>query len=218
MRKTLFVNCAGNPKYCASEHIKPFLRQPYEIINAEFENLPADLSCYSHAIIGGSIAPSYESPWQSRLYSWVERLINHDIPTLGICYGHQILVRVYLGKQYVRKRDCENIGWDEITLVADDLLLGTKGDIWVPFAFHGYELYDLPADQVCILAKSKNCDVMAYKLIGKKIYGVQPHFEISRDKAIELLRSLDMMPTKNVIEAPTTYDRHHIFFERFFSL
>lgn len=218
MFRTLFVNCAGNPKYCASEHIKPFMQQPYEIVNAEFEELPENLSCYSHVIIGGSIAPSYESVWQSKLYAWVNELIKHNIPTLGICYGHQIIIRVYLGKQYIRKRSNENIGWDKMIVLEDDILLGKRGDIWVPFAFHGYELCNLPTDKVRILSESNNCDVMAYRLIGKNIYGVQPHFEISRKNAMELLQSLDIALTENVLKSPITYDRHHIFFERFFSL
>ena len=49
-------------------------------------------------IVLGSAASVYDNqPWQQNLESWLEPLIASGIPTLGICYGHQMLARMYGG-------------------------------------------------------------------------------------------------------------------------
>lgn len=218
MRKVLFINSAGNPKYDAAKHIRPFLREPYEIVNAEFEELPKNLACYSHVILGGSVAPSYESKWQNRLYKWLVTLVRTDIPILGICYGHQIIVGRYLGMRYLRKREKENIGWGKITVRTDDPLLGRKGDFWFPFAYHGYELFDLPEDTIEVIASSEKCYVMAYKFRNKNIWGFQPHFEIDRADAIELLERFKVEITNEIKNSQITHEFHRAIFDRFFAI
>ena len=145
-------------------------------------------------------------------------LIDTEIPILGICYGHQIIASCHLGMHHLRKRKKENIGWERITVKADDLLLGTKGNSWTPFAYHGYELFDLPEDKIKVIADSDECAVMAYKFCNKNIWGFQPHFEIGREAAVELLGRFRVGITEEIKYSPITYISHRTIFDRFFAI
>lgn len=50
-------------------------------------------------IIFGSSASVYESlPWQAPFHSWVKTQLDGGLPTLGICYGHQLIAHLYGSK------------------------------------------------------------------------------------------------------------------------
>lgn len=219
MHKVLFVDCAGSPLYNTKSHILPFFHKPYEIVRAEFEPLPYLIDHYSHIILSGSLAPSYESKWQSRLYKFVSRILQKNIPILGICYGHQIIIRELFGESRLVKKTAEDIGWEKVTVSEDDILLGKKGTLWVPFSYHGYEISSVPSDQVRIIASSANCEVMAYKFINKPVWGFQPHFEINCEQAVELMNNLNTKPSANLLgieSCELTFSKHQEIFDRFF--
>lgn len=219
MRKILFVNCAGNPLYDAKGHILPFLQDPYEIINAEFEPLPNSIDNYSHIILSGSVAPSYESKWQFGLYKFVNKILEENIPILGICYGHQIIIRELFGYDRLAKKTQEDVGWEKVTVCENDTLLGEKGALWVPFTYHGYEISSVPNEQVRIIASSANCKVAAYKITNKPVWGFQPHFEISGEQATILMDNFNTKPSANLLGldgSKLTFSKHNEIFNRFF--
>lgn len=220
MSKILFIDCSGDPLYDPKVHIKPFLSPyTYDFISPEFEELPDSLAGYSHLIYSGSMVTSYESEWQSRLYNFVKSSYEYNIPTLGICYGHQIIAREILGYETLRKKPKEDHGWEEVSVLEDDLLLGEKGTTWFPFVTHGYELFDLPTDKVRLIASSDNCCAMAYKFLNKPIWGFQCHFEISPSQAKIFLDDYNLKITDNSLDFThgyKTYSKHGEIFKRFF--
>lgn len=57
------------------------------------ERLP-DLSTVSRVVISGSTAGVYETgdyPWIARGRELVHRLVEDGVPTLGVCFGHQLV-------------------------------------------------------------------------------------------------------------------------------
>lgn len=59
--------------------------------------LPEPKDGLSGVVITGSPAGVYESdPWIARLIQWL-RGLNRDIPTVGICFGHQVMAQAWGG-------------------------------------------------------------------------------------------------------------------------
>jgi GMP synthase (glutamine-hydrolysing) len=51
-----------------------------------------DLESVRGAIVLGSAASVHDaSPWQERLERWLRELWQRRVPTLGVCYGHQLI-------------------------------------------------------------------------------------------------------------------------------
>lgn len=49
-------------------------------------------------VMGSGASVNDRLPWQERLETWLRPHLERGIPTLGICYGHQMLAYMYGGK------------------------------------------------------------------------------------------------------------------------
>jgi GMP synthase (glutamine-hydrolysing) len=74
----------------------------YDVAHGDVQNIPAvadlvdddDTSAVDGVILSGSTAGVYESadyPWMDDLREFVRDLVTHDVPTLGVCFGHQLV-------------------------------------------------------------------------------------------------------------------------------
>lgn len=94
-----------------------FLEQqaiPVQYLNtAEGEVLAQPLSNYTHLVILGGAISAYEAdqyPFLQYEFKLVEKAIAHQIPTIGICLGSQILAQVLGGTVY-RGEAGREAGW-----------------------------------------------------------------------------------------------------------
>jgi GMP synthase-like glutamine amidotransferase len=70
-----------------------------DLYNAKEEEYPNDWTSYDGVIIPGSFSAAYDvDPWIVRLQSVIQNeIVARQIPTLGICFGHQVIAHSYKG-------------------------------------------------------------------------------------------------------------------------
>lgn len=127
--------------------------------------LPAN---YDLLFVLGSAEAAYDDslPWLGREMDWLREVVAQEIPTLGICFGSQILARV-LGGSVSRNEQAE-IGWTPMQLHPDWPHAGP----WLNFHFDRFT----PPPQAQLLAHTELAP-QAYRC--GKVMGVQFHPEIT---------------------------------------
>ncbi len=184
----LFVNNYLNEGRSPIEDFGPFFRFPFTEVTAREGKVPTDATEFSHIILSGSGA-DLRGPWQSLEAQLIESAFDKNIPLLGVCFGHQLIVQTLFGRDLLGPMDIENHGWHELQIVEDDPLLGRKGDKCFVFSHHSWEVKKLPPESTTITARSEKCSISGFRINGKNIWGLQPHFEISIGRGIVNLRS-----------------------------
>jgi GMP synthase (glutamine-hydrolysing) len=180
LRKNVFVfqhvDCEGPGVFARPDALLKVFRPAEDIPSG-----PDMASASGLVVLGGPMAV-YESdqhPWIAREVDLVRGAVRDGKPVLGICLGSQILAAALGSRVY--RHDCQEIGWDDITLAPgaeqDPLLSGLPSPLKV-FHWHG-DTFDLPAGAVH-LASSRLCRNQAFRF-GDKAWGFQCHFEIDRN-------------------------------------
>ena len=74
--------------------------------------LPRDLSPYGGLVVfGGPMSANDDEPFVAAEMALMERALNADLPTLGICLGAQLLVRALGGTVAAREDGMAEVGW-----------------------------------------------------------------------------------------------------------
>ena len=130
-------------------------------------------------VVTGSRSSVYWSePWIDRLVEWTRAAVeDHDLPTLGVCFGHQVLATALGGR--VEGMDAYEIGYREIDREGDDPLLAGLDDRFLAFTTHQDAVVDLPPNAT--LVASNDYGVQAFR--RGSAWGVQFHPEYDRDTA-----------------------------------
>ncbi len=128
-------------------------------------------------VISGSKTSAFDqSPWVVALEKLLAKAHQGRLPILGICFGHQLLIRAIYGKENLCPSKNPERGWITVQQTTESLLWkGIDPTLWVP-ANHGEEVTQLPP-QARILARSTQCDVQAFHIEASRTYGVQFHPE-----------------------------------------
>lgn len=120
-------------------------------------------------------------PYITQEQELLRQAVAHDIPTLGICLGGQLLASA-LGARVYRNHNSE-IGFYRIPLTRagrlDPLFSGLPG---YQLAFHWHtDVFDLPASSIC-LASHEAAPNQAFRY-GARAYGLQFHIELNSEIA-----------------------------------
>lgn len=175
------------------------------IMRASEGEFPEDLTRFSHLILSGSEESIVnDRDWVETEMELVREALQLKLPTLGICYGHQLIARALLGPSGVCHSQTPEFGWIKVSQTvsrqaqAPNVALKTgepPSSILsnLPASFH---IYNAHFDEVCdlddrfqVLASSKGCAVQAFQVKGAPIWGLQFHPEIGLEMGIKYLRT-----------------------------
>lgn len=149
------------------------IETPYKTIYLNNLKSFNDFDTYTHLLISGSTkSTTGENDWYPDIDTIISQFISDEKAILGICFGHQFLVRHLMGKDHVRKSLTPEIGFTEIYFTNNPIFQNiTKLKSAV---FHFDEVFDLDK-QFEIIASSQRCAVHGFQVKGKPIWGVQFH-------------------------------------------
>jgi GMP synthase (glutamine-hydrolysing) len=107
------------------------------------------------------------------------RILDLNLPVLGLCYGHQLIAQIVGGK--VSRAGCREYGIAEVNIDKPVGVLNGLSSIEAVWMSHGDTVSALPEDYE-VLAHTESCPVAAYRNKKKPIYGLQWHPEVVHTK------------------------------------
>jgi GMP synthase (glutamine-hydrolysing) len=135
---------------------------------------------YRGVVVTGSASMVTErADWSEAAADWLRQAHAHDLPMLGICYGHQLLAHAFGGRVDYNPRGREMGTVTVERLVADDALLGRLPRRFHAHATHEQSVLEPPPGSV-VLARSAQDACQAFR-IGERCFGLQFHPEFSTE-------------------------------------
>jgi GMP synthase (glutamine-hydrolysing) len=136
----------------------------------------------SHAMVTDGL------PWSERLAGWLRGAVERGLPTLGVCYGHQLLAHA-LGGEVGATRGGPEYGTVDVTLSEpgqSDPLLGGLGSPLRVQVGHYESVRKLPPGAVVLAAGER--DAHQAIRMGGCAWGVQFHPEMEAEVVREYIR------------------------------
>jgi GMP synthase (glutamine-hydrolysing) len=114
------------------------------------------------------------------------KIFDMNLPLLGICYGHQLIVNKFGGKV---KRANKEYGSSLLTIDSDKDLLNGVGESVRAWMSHGDEAEQIPKG-FKVIGHTENAKAAAIASEEKSIYGIQFHPEvIHTEQGTEILKN-----------------------------
>jgi GMP synthase (glutamine-hydrolysing) len=148
-----------------------------------FEQLAGVLLTGSHTMVTEGLE------WSERTAAWVKTAVKAGLPTLGVCFGHQLLAHAFGGEVGNNPRGTQE-GTTSIQLTLDGLndpLLGGLGTSFTAQVSHAQSVLNLPPEATRLAADDWDAN-QAFR-IGEKAWGVQFHPEMDADIARTYIRA-----------------------------
>ena len=144
------------------------------ISHKKIKNKDIDSSVKGIVLSGGPL-----NVYESKKYSFDEKIIENRVPVLGICFGHQILSKLNGGK--IKQSKHREFGLANVYKKKDSLL--TKNffnnkkttKVWMS---HTDQVSVLPKN-FNVIASTQNSKFTIVESKNKKYYGVQFHPEVT---------------------------------------
>ena len=114
------------------------------------------------------------------------KIFDMNLPLLGICYGHQLIVNKYGGKV---KRANKEYGSSLLTIDSDKDLLNGVGESVRAWMSHGDEAEQIP-EGFRVIGHTESAKAAAIASEEKSIYGIQFHPEVVHtEQGTEILKN-----------------------------
>jgi GMP synthase (glutamine-hydrolysing) len=164
---------------------------PVQISDPRSEDIFPAMDKVAGVVVTGSRSMVTDrAPWSEASALWLRRLVESDVPVLGICFGHQLLAHAMGGDVEYHPEGIE-IGTVSVRCTEfaaqDELFRGLPPELRV-HAVHRQSVRRLPPNAV-LLAGNDFEPHHAYR-IGRSAWGVQFHPEFSTDVMTAYIRQL----------------------------
>lgn len=149
--------------------------------------LPEPQQAAGVVITGSHSMVTDKLEWSERIIAWLPQIVEHGIPVLGICYGHQLLAKAMGGEVGFHPKGIE-AGTRAITILEsakDDKLFQWLPEKITGQTFHSQSVLKLPP-QAVLLASNSHEPHHAFR-VGRHAWGVQFHPEFSQQIMVRYL-------------------------------
>lgn len=158
----------------------------YRVVSMEF---PKTLHGIDGLIITGSSKEVYDNEiWISKTAEWLREARRENIPTLGVCFGSQLIAE-FSGGKVTKNPKGREVGTCTISVLAkaqsDALLKGLPKKFTVQES-HQSAVVVIPKDAE--LLASNTYGVQAFRLKNEQVWGVQFHPEMSAETLATIVR------------------------------
>ena len=210
MDRILFLdNSIQDDRYQPLGYWEPVLLFDFDSYRASAGEFPENLDQYSHIFLTGSTSSVLDnSDWIRAEQELIRTAVDQGKVMVGSCFGHQIMARALFGDDAVRKRPGLDVGWPAIEILADDALLGEAGSKIYGYVFHYDEVCRIDEKRAAVIARSDACEILAFKLKDKPVWGIQPHFEmgiVEGLKFLELAKGEGVQDRKSCFSSPDNF-------------
>ncbi|WP_331775387.1 glutamine amidotransferase [Sulfurospirillum sp. 1612] len=157
------------------------LSQPVVIDVQKHDALPDVTSCRGVIISGSHDMVTENLEWSLQVEDFIRLLARHHVPTLGICYGHQLIVKALGGRVDFHPRGME-LGSVRVQMkqeAKDDAIFKHLPSTFVVHVVHSQSAMSLPAG-ARVLAFNDFENFHAFRM-ESNIWGVQFHPEYTQD-------------------------------------
>ncbi|PSQ43397.1 hypothetical protein BRD17_06345 [Halobacteriales archaeon SW_7_68_16] len=145
---------------------------------------------FDGVVISGSRASVYDDePWIDATAGWVRGAVDRGLPTLGVCWGHQLLASALGGR--VESMDEYELGYRTVSRTDADnagVLAGLPEEFTV-FETHSDEVVELPPGATPLAENDRS--IQAFRL--GTAFGVQFHPEYDPETARDVVSDKDSL-------------------------
>lgn len=142
---------------------------------------------FDGVIVTGSRSSVYwDKDWIPPLCETVQQFVESNIPTLGVCFGHQVLAHALGGT--VTGMDEYELGYREVRQVTSDPFFEDVPDPFLVFQTHSDTVSELPPEATLLAENERG--VQAFRQ-GSAV-GVQFHPEYDAETARDVTRRKDL--------------------------
>lgn len=154
-----------------------------EVVDVLGQQPLPDFSACAGVVITGSHAMVTDNlPWSLAIEDWIRQSRAHNIPILGICYGHQLIAKALGGVVDYHPKGIE-IGTVSVSVnrvnSQNDPLFADLPSQFIAHVTHSQSVRKLPPDAVHLAYNDFESN-HAFR-IGEVIWGVQFHPEFTTD-------------------------------------
>jgi GMP synthase-like glutamine amidotransferase len=148
----------------------------------------SDARGFDRVFLSGSERSVFEeADWISAQLDFVRRCADRRVPMMGVCFGHQMVVRALYGKDALKRRESPEVGWRDVRFRDHWLFDGFSSPL-PAFNFHFDEVIADRVSDFDVIAESDDCSVHAIVHKDLPLVGIQFHPEIKPEDGAREIR------------------------------
>jgi len=189
MNEILILDCYIDERPAWPNFVALMPGRAHRAIRVAKETAPADIDGFAGLMLTGGGASAVDgATWLEPVYDLIREARNRALPTLGICFGHQLIPRALFGASSIRRAPRSEFGWREISCTTPNQLLEGVPERFECFLSHSDEVTPgIP--ELDVFAHSERCEVQGYQVRGLPMWGLQFHPEMPLDESTRLVHS-----------------------------